>query len=154
MSSMKHKDYTDHLRLSSADLRRGMRRRGWAMSAVGCVVYAVLRLCGHKPSDYEGICHYFRIGKSWGGVSFGWFFVCSRSASDATMRHEVGHLIQNAAVGGIPMLWYSIASAFRYWHRKITGSQKPYDGWWFEGQATRLGNEYVNRVRSDSNANH
>lgn len=146
---MKGKDYTPYLSLSPAELRRGMKRRGWALSAVGCVVWAVLRLFGRKPVDFEGICPSFRIGKSWGGVSFGWFFICGKEVGDATMCHEVGHLVQNAAVGGLSMLGYSIVSAFRYWWCRISKSKKPYDGWWFEGQATRLGAEYVNRVRSD-----
>lgn len=146
---MKGKNFGPAMRLEPDDLRREMMCRGWAMSAVGWVVYAILYLFGNRPSNFEGICPYFTIGRGWGGVSLGWFFICSDDAPDSTKCHEVGHLIQNAAVGGLTMLGYSIGSAIRYWWRRTTKDSTPYDEWYFEGDATRIGREYVERIRSE-----
>ena len=140
---MKNIDFTPYLTMMPEQLRKLQKTKGWALSFVGLIVYGVLRLFGHKPMDYKGICPYFEIGKNWGGVGMGWFFICCKNCGDATKRHEVGHCIQNAAVGGLTMLVHSIGSAVRYWWRNILGSTTPYDSWWFEGQATQLGTQYV-----------
>ena len=73
----------------------------------------------------------------------GWFFICSKYSSDRLKSHEVGHGIQNAAIGGLKMLALSIGSAVRYWWRNIFEAKTPYDAWWFEGQATEIGLKYV-----------
>ena len=44
------------------------------------------------------------------------------------------HGIQNAAVGGLRMLFFSICSAIRYWKRELFGAKTSYDSWWFEAQ--------------------
>lgn len=77
----------------------------------------------------------------------GWFFICGKGESDSLKNHEVGHSIQNAAFGGLKMLGLSICSALRYWKRELFGAKTPYDSWWFEGQATELGNRYVNSIK-------
>lgn len=79
----------------------------------------------------------------------GWFFICCKNCSDATKRHEVGHGIQNAAVGGLKMLTYSIGSAVRYWWREFFGAKTPYDSWFLEGDVTRLGTEYVRNIEKE-----
>lgn len=136
-------NYTPFLRLPPNDLRKLQWRKGWALSTVGLIIYGVLHLCRCPQKNYCGICNYFEIGRNWGGVSFGWFFICGRDCSDATKRHEVGHSVQTASIGGLKMLGLSICSAVRYWWRCIFGAKTPYDSWWFEGQATQLGNQYV-----------
>lgn len=143
---MKNKDYTQFLTMTPAEFRKRNRTKGWALSAIGFIVYAVLRLFGQKPKDYKGICPYFEIGKNWGGFSMGWFFVCCKNCGDVTKRHEVGHGVQNAAVGGLRMLGYSIGSVARYCWRRIFGAKTLYDSWFFEGDATRLGTEYVRHI--------
>ena len=144
---MKQIDYTPYLVMSPTELRKRQKRKGWALSFVGYIVYGVLRLFGQKTKDYEGICPYFEVGNSWGGFSIGWFFVCCKDSGTSTKNHEVGHLIQNAAVGGLTMVAYSICSALRYWWHRISGTDTPYDSWFFEGDATRLGAQYVNNIK-------
>lgn len=146
---MKNYDFANILAMSPDELRKRQKTKGWALSFVGLIVYGVLRLFRCKPKDYHGICPYFEIGKNWGGVEFGWFFVCCQNASESTKMHEVGHGIQNAAVGGLRMLFLSIGSALRYWKREIFGAKTPYDSWWFEGQATKIGRQYVKRIKGD-----
>lgn len=145
---MKNTDFTPYLEMTPAELRKLQRKKGWALSAVGCIVYGVLRLFRQKPKDYKGICPYFEVGKNWGGVEMGWFFICGKNCGDSVKRHEVGHNVQNAAVGGLRMLGLSICSAVRYWWRCIFVVKTPYDSWWFEGQASRLGTEYVQNIEA------
>lgn len=144
---MKNTDFTPYLSMSPTELRKRQRRQGWALSFIGLIVYGTLRLFRHKPKDYYGICKYFEIGKNWGGVEMGWFFICGEGSSERLKNHEVGHGIQNATVGGLRMLALSIGSAFRYWWRELFGAKTSYDSWWFEGQATELGNQYVNSIK-------
>ena len=143
---MKNTNFTLYLLMSPQKLRKLQYTKGWALSLIGLILYSWLRLFGKKPKDYMGICPYFEIGKEWGGVSIGWFFICCKNCSESTKRHEVGHLIQNAAVGGLKMLAYTIGSGMRFWWRKIFGAKTPYDSWFFEGDATRLGMEYVQNI--------
>ncbi len=147
---MRNKNYTDILKMPPAEIRRRQKTKGWALSFVGLIVYGVLRLFQFKPKDYHGICPYFEIGKGWGGLEMGWFFICCRDASEHTKMHEVGHGIQNAAVGGVRMLILSIGSALRYWKRELFGAKTSYDSWWFEGQATEIGTKYVNSIKENS----
>ena len=144
---MKDKDYTPYLVLAPSDFRRLQWRKGWALSTIGLILYCILRIFGQKPKDYMGICPYFEIGHGWGGFAMGWFFVCSKSTGESTKMHEVGHGIQNAAVGGLTMVGYSLGSAARYWWRRIFGKKTDYDSWFFEGDATRLGTLYVTTIR-------
>lgn len=124
------------------------KTRGWALSAIGCVVYAVLKICGCKPKDFYGV-PYFEIGEGWGGMELGWFFICSKGSGELLKMHEVGHGIQNATIGGLTMMFFSICSALRYWKREIFGYSTPYDSWWFEGNATALGMEFINRIKGE-----
>lgn len=146
---MKDLNFDDTLALSPEELRKRTRSKGWALSAVGAVVYAALRLFRQKPQDYLGICPFFIIGKNWGGVSFGWFFICGSSNGYATRAHEVGHIVQNAKVGGLKMLGLTICSAARYWAHRFGWAKSSYGSWWFEAQASTLGMEYVERHRQD-----
>ena len=136
--------------LTLAQLQDDCVTKGWLLSAVGLVVYGCLRLIGKKPKDYYGICPYFVIGKWWGGVSFGWFFITDKVESEKAMKHEVGHIVQNTLVGGIPMMFYSLGSFARYCKREIFGAKTPYDSWWFEAQATQLGTAFVEKVKGES----
>ena len=145
MSKLKDTDYTDVLELSPADFRKLQKKRGWALYLVGIIVYYVLILFGNKPQQYYNICPYFEIGKNWGGLAMGWFFVCSKNSDDGLKSHEVGHGVQNATIGGLRMLFLSIGSAMRYWKREVFGAKTAYDSWWFEGQATSVGATYVHK---------
>ena len=151
---MKNTDYSGILTQSPETIRKRQRTKGWALSFIGLIVYGVLRLFRCKPLDYYGICKYFEIGKNWGGLEMGWFFICSKNSSEGLKNHEVGHAIQNATFGGLRMLMLSIGSALRYWWREIFGAKTSYDSWWFEGQATELGTQYVNSIKSNSIENY
>lgn len=141
---MKNTDYTDILKLSPEELHKRAWKKGWPMCIFGLMVYGILRLFRCKPKDFHGI-PYFEVGKYWGGVSFGYFFICGKEVLFYTKVHEVGHIIQNARVGGLQMVIYTIGSAFRYWKHMIFGSTVDYDAWWFEGQATKLGKKYIDK---------
>lgn len=143
---MKNTDYSKFLTMSSAELRKYQWSKGLPLSLVGIIVYLALIITGHKPKDYRGICPHFEVGKNWGGFEMGWFFVCCKNCGEGTKQHEIGHMIQNAAVGGFTMLIYSIGSAARYWYRRIKKSKTPYDGWFFEGDASRIGVAYVRNL--------
>ena len=101
-------------------------------------------------SEKRGHCTYFRVGKRWGGFSLGpYCFVCN-DAGTRTMEHEHGHSLQNCLYGPF-MLIFSICSVVRYHYRNIMDKQgKPcktdYDDFWFEGQATKWGNELFNNA--------
>lgn len=136
--------------LTVEQLENDCLTRGWLLSFVGVIVCGFLWLIGCKPKDYHGICPYFEIGKGWGGLEMGWFFICSKDASEKTRMHEVGHLVQNAKVGGVRVFLLCIGSALRYWKRRIFGATTLYDAWWFEGQATELGTAFVNKVKGGS----
>ena len=147
---MKNVKFARNLAITPVEFRRLQWTKGWALSLVGAVVYGILRLFGQTPKNYHGICPYFQIGNSWGGASFGWFFICCKDCSESLKYHEIGHGIQNAAVGGLTMLAYCIASAARYWWRELFGAKTSYDSWFFEGDATRLGTEYVRNIKKEN----
>lgn len=138
---MKNLDCVPTLELSSHDLIHQAQCKGWIMSSIGTIVYVCLRIFGHKPQEFCGF-KYFEVGYKWGGISLGWFFICQKGASITLKSHELGHCIQNAAVGGLWMLYYSLGSAIRCGVRRIINPKTPYDAWWFEGMATALGNTY------------
>lgn len=148
MTKLKNKDYQKILELSPTELKEFQKKKGWALYLIGTIVYKVLTVLGKKPKNYYNICPYFEIGKNWGGLEMGWFFICCENSSDRLKNHEVGHGLQNANIGGITMLFLSICSAIRYWIREIFGTKTPYDSWWFEGQATSIGAEYVDKHKS------
>lgn len=130
-----------------AQVRVDCIEKGWLMSALGVLVFVILRAFGLKEKDYHGICPYFEIGTGCDGVEFGWFFVCGKNASERIRNHEVGHIVQNALVGGVPTAVYSLGSFARYWKRRLFGATTAYDDWWFEGQATELGTAFVEKVK-------
>lgn len=122
---------------------------GALMSIIGLVVLIVT-----LPFGKFGIYHgriYKRIGKNWGGLELGCFFLCDQTAGDSTLKHEAGHTIQNCIWGPLTPFVIGIPSAIRYWYREIIWRkdreryrQLPdYDAIWFEGQATNWGEKYV-----------
>lgn len=128
--------------ITADEILRQAWRKGKVLSIIiGVPVYAVLRMRHKKMKVYRGI-PYIDVGMNWGGFSCGWFFVCSKTASIKTKNHEIGHLIQNAKVGGFKMLAMTVFSMLRYHTRKLLRIKTPYDAWWFEEQATKLGKEW------------
>ena len=122
---------------------------GAIMTAIGLVVLLVT-----LPFGKFGIYHgriYKRIGKNWGGVELGCFFLCDENAGEHTLAHEAGHGLQNCIWGPLFPFVIAIPSAARYWYREYiykTNKEKyrqlpDYDAIWFEGQATKWGKTYV-----------
>jgi hypothetical protein len=121
---------------------------GFIMTLIGSIVFIVLRIAGHKPyrNQYGWA---FEIGENWGGVEIGPYCIVNKNPSQHTLDHEFGHALQNCYLGPY-MPFISLASAARYWWREyLTQIKKkkysdltPYDGIWFEGTATYLGEYY------------
>ena len=120
---------------------------GILMTLAGCFVAAVLIIAGYRPKKY-GYCWYFEVGEGWGGLEMGIFFLVSKDASEHTKMHEHGHGFQNCMYGPA-MVGISIASAVRYWYREFKYHRKgltpptAYDDIWFEGEATKLGTDFM-----------
>jgi hypothetical protein len=92
----------------------------------------------------------FIAGDAWGGLSLGNFIFMSKSAAKgpSTLRHEIGHSLQNIILGPLFLFVIGIPSAARYWYRetpfyKNSSNKTDYDSIWFEGQATEWGNMYT-----------
>lgn len=125
---------------------------GVLMTAIGAVVVLVLICCGCKPKRFHYNI-YIEVGKNWGGVNLGAFFLTCKGAGLSTRQHEAGHGLQNLWWGILFPFVIAIPSAVRYWYREwyykhkypVTKKTLPeYDAIWFEGQATRLGQKYFN----------
>jgi hypothetical protein len=90
-------------------------------------------------------------GKNWGGLSMGNFVFMSPTAAKGkrTIRHEIGHSLQNIFWGPLWIFVVGIPSFTRYWYRETSAYKNhpekhtDYDAAWFEGQATEWGYKYV-----------
>ena len=122
---------------------------GGIMTTIGLIVLLVT-----LPFGKFGIYHgriYKRIGKNWGGVELGCFFLCDNSADEYILAHESGHGLQNCLWGPLMPFVICIPSAIRYWYREYLwrfnrtkyALLPDYDAIWFEGQATKWGKKYV-----------
>ena len=118
---------------------------GLPLNIIGAILAFVLICRGHKPQTF-GHAIYFEIGNNWGGVNFGGFFFVQQKASMHIKRHEYGHGFQNMMLGVFMPLLVNIPSAIRYHYRnyrKTKGhSLQPYDRFWCQGWATKLGDKY------------
>lgn len=115
---------------------------GLPMSLVGLLVCGVLMCFRHKPKRY-GHCYHIEIGKGWGGLNLGWFFLTNKGAGERTKNHELGHGYQNACILGwvFPIFW--LISGARYWLKRC-GAKFNYYKWWFEAQANEIGEKVMN----------
>lgn len=122
---------------------------GLPMTLIGAITALVLMISGKQVKKW-GYCYHIEVGKHWGGLNLGMFFLTDRNTSPHTKNHEYGHAIQNCYWGVLMPFVIGIPSATRYWYRlikhklgyKITTS---YYDIWFEKQATELGNYYIER---------
>lgn len=123
---------------------------GLLVNTAGSFVALIMLITGHRPK-HHGWCVYFEIGKkAWGGMEWGIFFITDKTGSTHVKNHEFGHAIQNCFFGPF-MIFISLQSTIRYWYRRISSKfgkkhKNGYDHIWFEGQATRLGTEYIRRI--------
>ena len=121
---------------------------GIVMTLIGYTVRLVLWIAGIKGTKVE-FTRVYKVGKGWGGLNLGTTILV---ASDCNMRHtvphELGHSIQNAMFGVLSPFLVTIPSAIRYHYRRYLlkkgiEPKTDYDAIWFEGQATKLGTEYL-----------
>lgn len=144
------KDYTNILNQEPSELLKLQKTNGQPLSFIGDIVYLILNFLGYKQKTFYDICPYFEIGRGWGGLSIGWFFICCEDASEKTKCHEVGHTLQNANIGGWKMIELCLISIMRYWYYTLYNiDTSTYDSWWFEGQATEIGMKYVHSRKTN-----
>lgn len=121
---------------------------GIVMNIIGLLIAFVLRIANYKSEYYHGNLA-FKIGDNWGGISFGFISICSSKRYEEIRAHEFGHSLQNCLLGPLMPLIVGIPSVIRYWYREFKYYRKglipptKYDDIWFEGQATRWGNDYA-----------
>lgn len=127
---------------------------GLPMSLIGFCASGVLKKKGYKPKKH-GWCQHYEYGKGWGGVNLGPIFITSIGASEHTKNHEHGHALQNCIWGPLMPFVISIPSAVRYWIRVYQQKQgkklEPYDAIWFEGQATKWGDAFMEEINNGNN---
>ena len=117
---------------------------GLPLTLTGALIFAVLMLFGRRPRRF-GYCYYIEIGRSWGGLELGLFFLKDERPSEQLMAHEHGHGLQNIVYGPLMPFVITLPSAARYWYRRIVarmgrgGSLPPYNAIWFERDADALG---------------
>lgn len=121
---------------------------GLLLNLLGFIIALCLICTKHKPIRF-GNNFYFKVGKTWGGLELGIFFLCGRLDDSHHLKcHESGHGIQNIIWGPLFPFVICIPSAIRYWYRELRYYRKgkypktDYDDIWFEGQATKLGEKY------------
>lgn len=123
---------------------------GLPMTLIGGIAALVLTAIGYKSNGKYGYCWVFEVGNSWGGLSLGPVIITSVPHNGKIMAHEHGHAIQNCLFGPICPFIISIPSAIRYWWREMLMANgkvdlPDYDAIWFEGQATRVGTEFIDQ---------
>ena len=117
---------------------------GLPFTLVGLIVALILRALGQHSKKFA-LVRFFEIGKGWGGLNLGLFFICDQQSTFSLRCHEFGHAIQNCMFGPLTPFIICIPSVIRYWYRELhyyRRGKEPktdYDDIWFEGQATRLG---------------
>lgn len=128
---------------------------GLPFTLIGCITALIFILRGYRPQKW-GYCYYFELGNNWGGMNLGMFFFCGKNSSPALKSHEHGHAVQNCYLGPLMIPVVALPSLIRSRYRNHLITKKhidretlpPYDSIWFEGGATRLGNEILSYIHS------
>lgn len=119
---------------------------GLPLTLIGCLVAGILWCFGYRPKKYVyGYC--IEIGRNWGGLELGVFFLTDKNSSMIIKDHELGHGIQNCIYGIFMIPLVCIPSAVRYWYREIIWRINRNKYWqlpdyysiWFEKQASEWG---------------
>ncbi|TFE00599.1 hypothetical protein [Jeotgalibacillus salarius] len=118
---------------------------GLLINLLGLFIAIILMCTGIKPKRFNHAI-YFEVGEKWGGVNFGGFFFVQKHASVRLKSHEYGHSFQNLLLGPFMVFAVTIPSSIRYHvrnHKNKKGyTLKPYDDFWCESWATRLGEKH------------
>ena len=128
---------------------------GIAMSIIGCMAAVGLIIIGCKPKMF-GYCWHFEFGDCWGGLSLGPVIITSKNSSQQTKEHEHGHSLQSCKLGPF-MIIISLMSVCRYWYRELkyhrNGLTPPteYDDAWYEGNASKIGTDFINWYKTIQN---
>ena len=128
---------------------------GLPFTVLGLAAALFLRARGYTPKKH-GYCYYFELGERWGGVNLGLFFIVDKQNDERIRSHEHGHAVQNCYFGPFMPILVALPSLIRSRYRAYITEKKgvdartlpPYDSIWFEGQATRLGKEIVEFIKS------
>ena len=128
---------------------------GLPFTLFGILAAIFLKILGYTAKKH-GYCYYFELGESWGGVNLGLFFIVNKGSTVAIRNHEHGHAVQNCYLGPFMIFIVALPSLIRSRYRVYLTEKKrvnartlpPYDSIWFEGQATRRGNEIVEFINS------
>lgn len=123
------------------------------LSMIGLIVIAGIKIYGMMARktykiNRHGYCWYINIGKNWGGITLGMFFLTDRADRDSAKWHKHGHAIQNCIWGPLMLFVITIPSAIRYCYRTIRYTHKHitapvrYDAIWFEKSASKVGRRY------------
>lgn len=123
---------------------------GLPMNLIGSIVAGILLLFRKRPTPY-GWNWCFELPVNF-GLELGVFFIAPIGGSTHTKNHEHGHAIQNIYFGPFAIGMVSIPSAARFWVRELIYKlgKKPkanYDDIWFEGQATKSGDKFINSMK-------
>ena len=92
---------------------------GCIMTLIGAIVTLSLMIFAKKKPQTVGPVVYTVVGKGWGGVELGGFFLCSEGSGPHTKCHEAGHSLQNMIWGPLMPFVVCIPSATRYWLREF-----------------------------------
>lgn len=87
---------------------------GIVMTIIGALAVLVLLITGHKIEKFNNRL-YIKVGKRWGGVSLGCFFLTDSYPTLHIKQHESGHGIQNIILGPFMPFVVCFPSAIRYW---------------------------------------
>lgn len=125
---------------------------GLIMTLIGLCAALYLIARGYEARRH-GYCLCFSKGSGWGGVNLGIVIIKCAEVGNSTKNHEHGHAVQNCYYGPLQCV-FSLMSAARYHYRKHvikTGKKKAedlpdYDAFWFEGQATRVGDAQMKAI--------
>ena len=117
---------------------------GLPMNIIGALVFIILIVFFKKKPKKFYNHYYIAVGKNWGGLEFGVFFLCDESETESTLYHEAGHGLQNIVWGVLFPFVIFIPSALRYWYRRLTPEKDHPDYYsiWFEKQASYWGYAY------------
>lgn len=91
---------------------------GIIMTLIGCFAFLGLLISGHKPHKFHDRV-YFQVGKNWGGVELGCFFITDTNTTLHIKQHESGHGFQNCWLGPLMPFVVCLPSAIRYWLREF-----------------------------------
>ena len=122
----------------------------WGMFAnlLGVILATILICFGFRPYWY-GRNFSFALPIN-SGMSLEIFLFGPENASTNLKNHEHGHSIQNLYFGPLFLGMVAIPSVTRFWVRelRIKKGEKlktKYDDIWFEGQASKTGDKFMNR---------